>query len=232
MKTLIFCTAYGKTAEEWETLHSRWINAVECGHIEADKILLIDDGSPEIPAWEGVAIIEEGKLPDVEPEERGVVYHHRENLGRPSIYVQPGWYRSFTYAGVYAKKYGYDKVIHVEADAFLVSKRIQNYMNDFTTGWEAFWCVRHQLPETAIQIIAGEQWINELYKFSEIPYSTFSGRPPDPGVEQGEPFLPYTVNRDFIGDRYGEEEAATHVPLRADYACQIRPTTFAWWLNN
>jgi len=232
MKTLVFCTAFSKTKERWEDLHSRWINAVENGHLEVDKILIPDDGSPEIPEWEGLDYINEGELTDIEPAARGVVYKFKDNLGRPSMYNQVGWYRSFVFAGMYAKKYGYERVIHVEADAFLLSKRIQNYMNNFTDGWESFWCPRHQIPETGIQIIAGEKWINEFAKFYDIPYSQFEGHPPDPGVEQGESYLPYVTNKNFIGDRYGEDEENTRVPLNADYACQIQPTTFAWWMNN
>lgn len=232
MKTLIFCTAFAKTLEDWENLHSRWINAVEDSFLEVDKILIPDDGSPEIPNWEGIDILEEGPLPDQEPEARGIIYHYKNNLGRPSIYNQVGWYRSFVFAAEYARKYGYEKVIHLEADAFVVSKRFQDYLNNFNNGWESFWCPRHQIPETAIEVIAGEKWMNEFFKFIDIDYSRFEGRPPDPGVEQGESYLPYITNKSFIGDRYGEAELMTHVPLNADYACQIRPTTYAWWLNN
>lgn len=232
MKTLVFCTAYASTQDRWEELHSRWINAIENGYLNADKILIPDDGSPEIPEWEGIAYVNEGELTDQEPEERAVVYKFKNNLGRPSLYSHRGWYRSFTFAGMYAKKYGYDKVIHVEADSFLITKNIQEYLNNFSEGWEAFWCRRHQIPETALQVIAGEKWISEYAKFYEIPFAQFEGRPPDPGVEQGEPWLPYTVNKNFIGDRYGEDELYTKVPFSADYACQVQPTTFAWWLNN
>jgi hypothetical protein len=232
MKTLLFCTAYANTLERWEDLHSRWINSVESGHLNIDKILIPDDGSPYIPEWEDLAYINESELTDQEPDERAVIYKFKDRLGRPSIYNQVGWYRSFAFAGMYAKKFGYQRVIHLEADAFLISKRIQDYMNNFTDGWESFWCPRHQIPETAIQVIAGENYINEFAKFWDIPYSKFEGQPPDPGIEQGESYLPYKTNRSFIGDRYGEDEINTHVPLAADYACQIQPTTFAWWLNN
>lgn len=232
MKTLLFCTAWSKNLEGWENLYGRWINAIESGHLDVDKILIPDDGSPEIPEWDGIDYISEGELSDQESESRGVIYRFKENLGRPSIYSHRGWYRSFTFAGMYAKKFNYDKVIHVESDSFVISKRIQDYLNDFNNGWEVFWCRRHQIPETALQVIAGEKWINEYAKFYDIPFSQFEGRPPDPGVEQGDPWLPYTVNKNFIGDRYGEDELKTKVPFNADYACQIQPATFAWWLNN
>lgn len=232
MKTLLFCTTYGKDIQQWEELHSRWINAVESGYLEADKILMIDDGSPELPNWDGIDVIEEGQLPETESEYRGTIYHFKNNLGRPKFYNHHGWYRSFTFSSVYAKKYNYDKIIHIEADSFLVSKNFQNYLNEFQNGWEAFWCRRHQIPETAIQVIAGAEWIDKLYEFSKLSHDTFDGRPPDPGVEHGDPYFPYKVNKNFYGDRFGEDELKTYVPLAADYACQVRPTTFAWWLNN
>jgi hypothetical protein len=35
----------------------------------------------------------------------------------------PGWHRSFSHAVLYAIRKGYDRIIHIEADAFLITNR-------------------------------------------------------------------------------------------------------------
>jgi hypothetical protein len=227
MKTLIFCTGFADNLDSWESRYSRWINAVEQSRLEVDTLLIPDDGSPELPDWDGVEVIQ-GELPDEEPESRAVIYKHETHLGRPSLYVFPGWHRSFMVAIKYAKKYGYEKVIHLEADAFLISKRVQSYVNNFEDGWEVFWCPKYQLPETSIQLIAGGS-LNDYEELSTIPYSEFAGRPPDPNPSQGESWLKFTnINKDFKGDRYGEDGDA---PMDSDYTCQTPHDVYCWWLK-
>ena len=228
MKTLLFCTGYCSSTEQWEQRIGRWINAAESGELEFDTILIPDDGSPVLPEWPGVEVIHEGSLPEVEPESRGVIYHFAENLGRSSLYVYPGWYRSFMFAAEYAKTYGYEKVIHIESDAYVISERMNHHLNQFSDGWETYWCLKYQLPETAIQVIAGSALV-KYYDISTQPYANFSGRPPDPGREQGQSWLPYTVNKDFYGDRWGENNGQT--PKTADYTCQIELTADCWWID-
>jgi hypothetical protein len=228
MKTLIFSTGYGKNLEDWETRHGKWINAIEAGNLEVDTLLIPDDGSPELPNWDGVTVLK-GELPDQEPDTRGVIYSFPDNLGRQAIYVYPGWYRSFMFAAKYAKKYGYEKVIHLESDAFIISERMQDYINSLTDGWMTFWCPRYQLPETSIQVIAGAA-LAEYASMADAPYELFSGRPADPNPSQGMSWLPFNlVNKSFTGDRYGENNG--EVPMDADYACQIEPTASCWWLK-
>lgn len=228
MKTLIFCTAYGKTLDEWETRHSKWINAIESGKLEVDTLLLPDDGSPELPNWDGITVLK-GDLPDQEPDTRGVIYSFPDNLGRQAIYVYPGWYRSFMFAAKYAKKYGYEKVIHLESDAFIISERMQDYINSLNEGWMTFWCPRYQLPETSIQVIAGSA-LDDYISMADAPYTMFTGKPADPNPSQGTSWLRFNViNQAFTGDRYGENRG--QVPMDADYACQIEPTAPCWWLK-
>ena len=228
MKTLLFCTGYASSLEKWESVHGRWINAVEHSGLSVDKILIPDDGSPFLPEWPGVVVID-ATLPEIEPDTRGVICRHSSNLGRQAVYVYPGWHRSFMLAAAYAQKYGYNKIIHIEADAFIISPRMIDHMNAYTQGWETFWCPRYQLPETAIQIIAGSALVS-LYSLIDVPYSQFAGQPADPGHGQGASWLPYTtVNKNFHGDRWGENRQTP--PTNADYACQIPVTMHCWWLD-
>jgi hypothetical protein len=245
MKTLIYGTSFAKTQDTWSNMFGRWINHLENSNLEYDQILMADDGSPVLPNWEGVRIINEGELPDQLPEERAVIYHHTQNLGHfppltpndPPI-NSPGWFRSFMFAAEYAEKYGFEKIIMNEADAFFITDRIQNYVNGLTEGWTTFWCPRHQFCEPNLQIIAGSSvkdfihWNNTKGPYEDTYKGTFA-----------EFYIPFThVNKDFKGDRWGEfapgmaavpdPYAPPGVPGDADYVCQVREVSPCWWLKD
>jgi len=236
MKTLIFCTSHSSEESEWSGRYGRWINALENSKLEFDQLLLLDDGSTVLPEWDGVDIIQENQLPNECPTSRGVIYHFENPLGRSTHIVYPGWYRSYMFAAAYAEKYGFEKVIHIESDAFLISDRIQEYVNDLTDGWTTFWCPRHKFPENSIQIIVGGglkryiEWNKE-----QVPYTQYQSI-------FAEFWVPYTyVNKEFKGDRWGEfapgmaavpdPSCPPGVPKDADFVCQIRPESPCWWLE-
>src|SRR5262249_42671359 len=122
---------------------------------------------------------------------------------------------------------GFEKVVHIESDAFLIDSRVQQYVNFTVSGWTAFWCPVHSLPESAIQIIAGDA----IEKFADLPrthpHEKLIGR-------EFELQLPFdAVERRFIGDRYGEYQA--FVPANAEYAVQARDEqseNYYWWLSD
>lgn len=219
MKTLIFCTGYSSNIQDWNTKYNRWIDAISKSSVVFDKILIPDDGSPSLPpSDQNLSIIDPLALPQEEPTTQIVIAHYQDRLGRQGVYVYPGWYRSFMFSSIYAKRYDYNKIIHIESDAFILSSRMKQHMNQFSEGWEAYWCPKYLCPETAIQIIAGSS-IEAFCKLSNEPYSKFSGIPADPNGSQASSYLPYSVNKNFVGDRYGE--GALQVPDSSDYACQI-----------
>ena len=56
MKTLLYSTSFSRSLETWSNHYGRWINHLENSNLEYDQILLIDDGSPVLPEWDGVEI--------------------------------------------------------------------------------------------------------------------------------------------------------------------------------
>ena len=117
------------------------------------------------------------------------------------------------FAATYAQRYGFQKIIHIESDAYLISERIHSFINEFSNGWIAFYCPRHRFPEAGIQIIAGDAIANYI-AISQRPYHHFIN-------QCAENYLPFTPNLDFIGDRYGEY--LSEAPPDADYAVQVHP---------
>jgi hypothetical protein len=229
MKTLIFCTGYASTTDKWDNIHRNWLESVKASGLQYDQILIPDDASFNLPNWEAATILTGEPELTEQPVTELVIYKFNERLGRPALYDQPGWYRSFVYAGYYAKTFGFDKVIHIEADCCVISQRFVNYLNNFNDGWEAVWCPRHGLSDTSIQVIAGKQCIEAFSLFNQIDYNYFRGTPPDPREADQKGYLPFTTNKKFIGDRYGEYTIT--VPRNADYACQVFENIDRWWIR-
>jgi hypothetical protein len=210
----------------WDVRYRRWLDAVRAlSALGCHTILLVDDGSPVLPDWTDLAIWTEGE-PAPAPRARALLYHFRERLGRRADFDFEGWYRSFAFAGRYARENGFDKAVHIESDAFLTSLKIQRYIADLRAGWTALWCHRYEgFPETAIQIIAGDA----IGRFADIerthPHESLIGR-------LFELQLPFdVVEKQFTGDRYGEY--LTFVPRESDYVAQTlndQDDGYYWWL--
>ena len=200
MRTLVFCTAYAANQDIWQKRYRRWVDAIRAGRLAWDCILLVDDGSPVLPDWD-----------DLSPDGALVLHHFENRLGRHALLDFPGWYRSFCFAAEYAMANGFDKVVHVESDSFLITASVQDYVNSIGDGWVALWCPRHGFAEKAIQVMAGTG-LASYAALARRPHDDFAGR-------EFEIQLPFShVERRFKGDRYGEFPAP--VPVDADYAVQ------------
>jgi len=211
MKTLLFCTSFADSSSRWESRYHKWLDFFSKSALHRDQILLVDDGSPSLPTWRGVAVLRE--LPEQQPKEKTVLFHFDKNLGRQAVLVYPGWFRSFFFVASYARRYGFDKIVHVESDCYLYSDRILRFINETASGWTAFWCPSQDFPETCIQVICADQ-MDSYAELAELDYGTQVAN------RAIETLLPFTaVRKDFIGDRYGE--FLQWVPEDADYACQV-----------
>lgn len=220
-RTLMFCTAWSASTQQWELRYRPWLDHARASGIAYDLLLIIDDASPVLPSWTDCSIrsASEG---DIRTREALVTF--ATHLGRVGSEDSPGWYRSFGYALTYATKHGFNKVVHVESDAVVISQRAVKRINSFNKGWLSFWTPRYSFPEMAIQVIAGSYLDQAQAKFSE-DYSWLRGR-------SHEWTMPFTdVDKSLQGDRYGEAQIA--VPLDADFATQLDLLPVSrerWWL--
>ena len=208
-RTLVFCTAFSRSARTWERRYRRWLDAIRGSGLAKDQILMVDDGSPVLPNWHDLTIVHEQNC--LGSDDEAILYHFGSHLGRRAVFDFEGWYRSFLFAGKYAAERGFDKIIHIESDAFLISRRVQDYFNRLSDTWTALWCPRHNLPETGLQVIAGT-YVEKLANLDKIlPHSALVGK-------AFELQLPFShIDRSFRGDRY--RESLPYVPGVADYAC-------------
>jgi hypothetical protein len=219
----VFCTAYAASLEVWDTRYRQWINALQASSLDYDQLLLIDDGSPVSPLWADLKTV--ASLRDDIRAASVVLQHFDCRLGNgPGPWL--GWWRSFLYAALYAKRYGFERAIHVESDAFLVSERLCRHFNQIENEWVILWCPRHAFPESGIQVMAG----TGLDLFAEYVKRPSSERL----AKTAEWDLPRTrIEKGFVGDRYGE--FLDNIPRDADYVMQAnwtlyRTPGYLWWL--
>jgi len=210
MKTLLFCASYAQSKESWNHRWRRWLDHHLSIGLCIDQTLIVDDGSPVLPNWDDYVIV--NSFADTQPKEKIVLYQHSDNLGFEAPFNYPGLYRSLQTGMAYAKKYGFERVLNVESDAFILSNKLVSYINNINNDWIALWEHHFNIPELGINIAAGNG-LDKCCTVFEQPYNVYQGKMLE--IE-----LPFTkVEKSFVGARYGE--FADTVPENADYANQI-----------
>ena len=217
-KTLLFCTSYVADAEAWRARYQRWINHHRKLVGEDCLICLIDDGSPYLPPERTVQIVcstDELSANTKKP----FMFRFEERLGRGGILSYPGWWRSFLSSVLIAKATGCNKIIHVESDAYVLTRKMLKHLYSLDAGWWAAWCDSQGFPESALQVICADQF-GAMQLMQQVDPRTYENR-------TAERALPFTgILRQFEGDRYSEFRRT--VPKGADFAVQILPEQKIW----
>ena len=153
LRTLLFCTSFCGDEAAWRSRQRRWLDHHLALPLEHDAVFVIDDASPFVPADPDVRVLD--ALPPALPgESRAFVYRFATHEGRIGLTGHRGWWRSFLFSLDVARAYGFERIVHVESDAFLLSRRIVDRINATTDGWTAFWCPQYGIPEPALQVTA------------------------------------------------------------------------------
>ena len=215
MKSVIFCTCFiSKGTLNNNERYIKWIKYYyERQNIfGADYLFLIYDGSEKIefPFRHTLVDVDVDDLPNkLTP---GIfIFRFNCHLGRGSLSNYPGWWRSFLFSVVLAKKYNFDKIIHIESDFFVLSERMSRYIRFLRTGWICMYSNYYDFPETGIQVICRNEFENvaslgEKAKAASYVFSKIA-----------EDVLPFTdVIKKFNGDRLGETEVLEDYLLRQD----------------
>jgi len=196
MKSIIFCTSYIRNAEAWESRYKRWLDYYQDFPLDVVKRLMIDDGSPYLPPAEVIKTVP-STAPLASLQDKNLIIRFDDNLGRQNIKDYPGWWRSFLHSVEVARELGADKIIHIESDAYILSPRLRDFLDQTRSGWHVLWTQHNNFPETAIQVICRDQF--EIFEDFKRKNPTLHF--PD----MAEHMLPFTsVNREFKGDRYSE----------------------------
>jgi len=212
-RTLLFCTSFMQDEAAWKTRYRRWLDHHLAIPWKVDAVAMIDDGSPFLPQPGDIELIPADALGKVALPRRALI-RFADNLGRQATLRYPGWWRSFQLSLDLAELYGFDKIVHVESDSYVLSMRMVELIENTKEGWTLFWSAHFQWPETALQIICRDAFED---------FARIRARGPNGWVDQpAEDVLPYTrVEKSLIGDRYSD--FAAMLPANADYAVQVVP---------
>ncbi len=201
MKSFIFCTSSvdNQSVQHNISRYQRWISfyRLQKDELGADRVFLIDDAGTGYQ--DDVTFFDE-QLPEVLTSDLNV-YRFKEKRGRGSLIGFPGWWRSFLFSVYIARQYGYEKIIHIESDFFILSDSLKKFIAATNSGWTSLYSEFYKLPETAVQIICKDQFDNFEKLRNRIMQKNYMVE------DYAESIIPFTkVEKGFLGDRFGEAQ--------------------------
>ena len=214
-KTLLFCTSYFDTEEKYFLRYKKWISYYSFLPFSEDKdIFILDDGS-DLSLADNLYNYIEGDITEETKVEKINFYHFKERWGSYSTANHPGWYRSFLFTYDIATTLGYDKIVLVESDLYLLSSKICKYIDDLNSGWVSFRCPTYGFPESSLQIINKDNY----KKFFNFQQELLAKGLENMASKNAEWVIPFSkVETKFKGDRYGEKKAKQEPSM--DYYAQ------------
>ena len=169
-----------------------------------DKLILLDNGSKDslkaefLPYFEDIDFIEMNNL------------YYDPNI--PCHYPH-GW-RTIYYMKDLIEQ-GYDKIIQIDSDGFIVSKKLANHIKNLNRGWTAFWCKRHSFPDVNPSVLCSDTF-KYFIDYIKTPWEEHLGK-------EMERVLPFThIEKGFNTDRFGEYENK-ELTSDMDYYGQMGP---------
>jgi hypothetical protein len=161
-------------------------------------------------------------IPDIELE-KGKIYWLRfpNNLGRPLHCIVAGWWRSFSFMSVFAYENQIEKLIHLESDCYILTKKLYDWLNKGGVLWECLFARQYGYPETMIQIIPCQSYwkIRPYYKANKSFF--FKERYADSEYIPEKTLLFDWVEKWlFKGDRYGQDWCQ-NIPENIDWIANI-----------
>lgn len=208
MKSFIFCTSYFENKESYQLRYQKWIDYYLNMPFSKDKeLFVIDDGSDKETYlnFKGTIINEEdlsnrpqlGKVNLIRFKERKGITGDSNNILYSMGGFRLGWYRSFFQSIHIAEAYGYDKIVHIESDAYLITQKACDVIESQNSEWSALWCPKYRFPETSFQIICKDKF-ETFKKYAFLPLESYNNR-------QAESTFPFSnIIKSLVGDRYGE----------------------------
>lgn len=196
MKTLLFCTAY---FNENLDRYIDWINYNSKIFPEYD-ILLVHDGP-------------------INKNDLDLIISSCENINEDNFisfenklprqdHIFPGWWRSFITATKYYGILNYEKIVHIESDAYVLSERMINWIKNKNDSWSVPISRKYGFSESAIQIICEDSFDSIKNLPDDFDFHCI--------VEMFLPFKYHATN--FVGDRYGETGQLPSYKI--DFVCQ------------
>lgn len=124
------------------------------------------------------------------------VYRYGQHLPRGGKTKMPYAWRAFHFLNQLIEK-GYEKIICIDSDGFILTKRLADYVRGFNTGWTAFFDEVHKFPTAEFHILNKDSF-DRVLGFNAVPWTLKDGML----MEHTLPFK--EINKDFKVGRFGE----------------------------
>ncbi len=198
--------------------YKRWLHFVK-RWFKGGCIVLIDDGSD-------YKFLTRLHLPIYLPNERInnppeiFIIHFEDNLGRPVTGIIPGWYRSFSFGAELGIRFNVDRLIHIESDTYVLSKKLWTRLLTAKT-WSAPYCREMGGAETTIQTIP-RKWIPYLWDYYKVGKRFWYRLDLAKSTYIPEYVLPVEEYWfDLVGGRLGEDWWTESIPIDIDYVANV-----------
>jgi len=127
-QTLLFCTSHITSDENWERRCRRWFDHLKDRTLEFDQLLVVDNGSPELPGWSDTRVIYD-LTRKLFSHKNIIIFRFEDTVSTDEHSV-----RSFQVATDYTNHYGFQKLIHIESDVYVLSKRLAQHINNLDSN--------------------------------------------------------------------------------------------------
>lgn len=163
----------------------KWVKYYAKSKLEYDNIVLLDNASSfsslvelsdHLPHW-------------------AIIQRFTEHLPRRGHLEYPYLWRAIDFFKELLKEY--DKIVYTDNDFYITSDKLAEHINKLEDTWWSPWCNKYGFPETGVQVVTRNN--KNFLDFTRNSTLIHDGK-------TMEVTLPVTVDRSWIGDRYGEFE--------------------------
>lgn len=212
MKTIIYTTCYLngdtnngkiKVPDARYLRHIKYLEFIESmeGNLHFDEMWFIDNASDPNKLEQLGGNLYNSSLQLCKPATTRPYLNivcFTEFLPRVSIWEYPYVYRAIRYLDTVKKFTGAEKIIFLDTDFFILSKKLCEYINNLTTGFTSFECKKYKFPEFAMCILCDDVY-HKWLDFAALDFIEISKK------KTIECCVPFThVDKTFVGDRFGE----------------------------
>lgn len=196
MKTILFSLCYidGPERLKRNQRYLKYYNDIK-SDLGFDAIVLADNASdlPWLSQLNASIFLEESNAAMELSGTRDIVYTFAKHLPRGSALDYPYCWRGLDFIRSFIQS-GFDKVVCIDSDCFVLTKKLATYIKNINSGWESFWVPSYNFPSAELHVLCRDAFPIYLDFVKENHHGKLM-----------ETALPFTkINKDFIGDRYGE----------------------------
>lgn len=194
--------AYIKKTEKFLDYYTQPQVLKDLGITVAD-IWLIDNASPQ------------AEVDKIKAKYNVSIKQYHKHYARTAHLEYLFCWRCLYFARDLFQEYDYDKVIHLNNDVFILSKRLASFIEKFKSGWWSPWCPKHKFKECDLQVITKD--CQDYWDFTGDPYIRHNG-------SHMEHLIRAPIDKSWIGDRYAEY-TVINIPDNADFSTQTKLET-------